>query len=77
MTTASSAAASAINMFCGSIKLISTYKVEGETVYLGGYSIRLDRDGHEVSRTENSWNCAITNVPDYCLPLLTASGERL
>lgn len=64
-----------IDILYGSVQIVSTYKVEGDRVFLGGYSIHRDQYGAEVSRTPNEWNLTMTNVPDYCLPLL--GGERI
>jgi hypothetical protein len=64
-----------INILYGSIKIVPTYKIDGETVYFGSYAIHFDMDGRETSRTNNSWTGVMTNVPLYCLPLI--DGERI
>lgn len=45
-----------VNMVYGSVKLVQTQSVQGSKIYLGGFAIHLDRDGKEVSRSENTWN---------------------
>jgi len=69
------AAGGVIDILYGSIELVQTYAVQGDQVWMGGYSIRRDREGKEISRTPNTWNVRMSNVPDYCLPLIR--GERL
>ena len=46
-------------LFGGQRRLVTTHKRVGNKVYLGGYSIDYDRNGIEVSRTENRWNCVM------------------
>ena len=43
----------------GTVESVPTYKIEGGTVYLGGYSIHRDRQGNELSRTEPRYNCKL------------------
>lgn len=69
-------AASAVDFIYGSLKIVPTYKIDGSTIYLGSYSIFLDRYGCETNRTGNSWTLTINNVPGTCLPLL-AHCERI
>jgi hypothetical protein len=43
----------------GWIQLVRAEKVENGRLYLGGYSIRYDRQNKEVSRTPVTWNCSL------------------
>jgi len=42
-----------VNILYGRVKIIPTYRVEGDTLIAGGYSITYDGDGNEVSRTKD------------------------
>lgn len=43
----------------GWVQLIQVQKVENGRLYFGGYSIRYDYHGNEVSRTPVTWNCSL------------------
>jgi hypothetical protein len=40
----------------GSVELVQVQEVRGSQIWRGGYSIKRDREGKEISRTELSWN---------------------
>lgn len=44
----------------GWVQLMRVEKVEDGRLWLGGYSIRYDREGKEVSRSPVQWNCTIS-----------------
>jgi len=48
-----------LNILYGYVEIVQTRKVENGRLYLGGYSITYGRDGKEVSRSENQWNCSL------------------
>lgn len=48
-----------IDAIFGYTKLVPTREIVGSKIRMGGYSIRYDRAGNEVSRTENTWNCEL------------------
>lgn len=45
-----------IDLIFGYTKLVQTSEIVGSKIRMGGYSIRYDRAGNEVGRTENTWN---------------------
>ena len=45
----------------GHCKIAETFSSDGKHLLLGGYSITYDKDGNEVSRTENQWNVRIVH----------------
>lgn len=50
-----------LDVMFGSIQLVSTERREGMDLVIGGYSITRDRNGAEVSRTENQDYCRLEN----------------
>lgn len=59
MTTPSGVMVSVDDIF-GWVQLVRVEKVEDGRLYLGGYSIRYDRQNKEVSRTPVTWNCVLS-----------------
>ena len=53
-----------ITFIYGYVELRETMKAEGNKLYLGGYAIKYDLHGNEVSRTEPT-----------CHVVITANGE--
>ncbi len=54
-----------ISGYFGYIKLVETHRIEGNDVVLGGYAINYDRNGNELSRTENTDNLRVVNGIPY------------
>ena len=48
-----------IKLEFGYVKLFNTRRIEGDTLYFGGYSIKYDQNGLEVSRTPNTEYCSL------------------
>jgi hypothetical protein len=57
----------------GSIELKSFQRIEGNTLWWYNYSIKRDRDGNEVSRTEPERGCGI----EYSMPQKQSWFARL
>ena len=43
----------------GTVEIIPTGKVMGNSMYLGGYSIYRDREGNETKRTEPTYHMRV------------------
>lgn len=56
-------------------KIVSVYKIEGDTLRLGGYSIKYDENGEEISRTEPAFSGSITGPWQQHLKLLIGYEE--
>ena len=46
----------------GSIKIVPVYRIDGDRLQTGGYSITYDQHGVEVSRTKPTFHCSITGM---------------
>jgi hypothetical protein len=47
------------SLWMGHLQLVQVSEVRGTRIYRGGYSIRYDANGVEVSRSAVSWYCFI------------------
>jgi hypothetical protein len=45
-----------ISEMFGTVQIVPVQELRNGRLYMGGYSIRRDRHGREVSRTEVTWN---------------------
>ena len=50
-----------VDCLFGHVEIVSTSRREGNKEILGGYAIRYDRNGVEVSRTEDTPNLIVTH----------------
>lgn len=65
-----------IDAIFGYTKLVQTREIVGSKIRMGGYSIRYDRAGNEVSRTENTWNGELEcHSAAEAIRLCRASGD--